>query len=77
MKKLFSLIPLYVVLSWLYLIILSTDMITLPPNTTGFTAVLVFVIGLFTTIATLVSVFTHLDNLATLRPRKVCITNSE
>ena len=77
MKKLFSLIPLYAVLAVLYLIAMSAGMVNIPAHATIFTTVLAGIIGAFSGISSIISVFSHIDQLASLKRRKQELINDE
>lgn len=77
MKTIFSLIPLYAVLSWIYLIMISLGMVNIPHNAIVFTSILVFVLGAFTTISTIVSVFIHITEVQAIKVSENNLANAE
>jgi arginine utilization protein RocB len=70
MKKLFSLIPLYAVVSWVVFIMILVDYIDVGHPMDGVLGGIAVIVGLFTTISSLVSVFSHLSELGWLKERE-------
>jgi len=77
MKKLFSFIPFYAVVSWVVFIMLLTDVIDIGHPYDGVLGGLVFAVGAVSTISSLVSVFSHLSELGWLQEREAALVNAE
>lgn len=72
MKTLLKFIPFYAVASWVYVYGLFAGHINLEGSAAGFTMIAAIIIGLFATISTFTSIFSHLAELGSLRS---CIEN--
>lgn len=70
MKKLFSLIPLYAVVSWVVWIMILVDFINIGEPMDVIIGSLAFIVGLFATISSFTSIFSHLSELGWLQERE-------
>lgn len=77
MKKLFNLIPLYMVVSWVAYIMILTDMIDYGHPWDGILGALALIVGVFSTISSFTSVFGHLSDLGSLQEREAALVNAE
>jgi len=77
MKKIFSLIPVYAVVSVVYFFALAFGGIQLSEGWALSTGIISFIVALFTVISSVSSVFTHVSELGTLRQRVKEVSNAE